>query len=148
MALTYYFKSGSNLEKAGKLKTSKMKEDNDSDEPEPRLKNSVSNIKNLSCVKTVRNLFPYVLIVLSVKLSYFFDREKSLNFPLHPKLEELRNVAQSNQSLKNALGYLGVLGLVMIENLYINPKYRLNRTFASKYLSNLISGAILFSHYL
>ena len=43
---------------------------------------------------------------------------------------------------------MGVFGLLLIENLYINPKYKLDETFASKYISNFISIAILFSHYL
>ena len=45
-------------------------------------------------------------------MSYFFDREKSLNFPLDPKLEELKKIVQNNQQLKDTLGYIGVIGLI------------------------------------
>jgi len=35
---------------------------------------------------------PYILIIISMKISYFFDREKSLNFPLHPKLDRMKTI--------------------------------------------------------
>jgi len=102
VALVYHFRNGSWLEKSGKLKASSQFEDKDSDVAAPRIRNSMNNIKNLSCVKTIRKVIPYALIIMSVKLSYFFDREKSLNFPLHPTLEGLRNFIQSNQGIQNA----------------------------------------------
>lgn len=35
---------------------------------------------------------PFILVIIATKVSYFLDREKSLNFPMNPQLEELRMV--------------------------------------------------------
>lgn len=47
--------------------------------------NEVSK-KKVSFVNQVKANLPYALIVFSIKVSYFFDREKSLNFPEDPTL--------------------------------------------------------------
>jgi len=36
-------------------------------------------------------ILPYVLIMFSIKMSYYFDTEKSLNFAINPMFEEIRN---------------------------------------------------------
>lgn len=93
LAITFFFKQGSYLEKTGKLKSKRklLGSDSSSDErkgAEARIENSISGIKKLGCVKAIRTLFPYILVILCVKGSYFFDREKSKNFPVDPKLDE------------------------------------------------------------
>lgn len=89
---------------------------------------------------------PFILIVLSVKISYFFDREKSLNFTEDPVFTKLKAFVQND--LKEILGLLGIIGLIAIENFYINKKYHLSENLISRYLSNLISMGLLANHYL
>ena len=64
--VTWLFRSNDN----------KLKKVENSDDSEEEIKET-----NLELAKKV---LPYVLIVLSVKMSYFFDREKSLNFEIDP----------------------------------------------------------------
>ena len=41
--------------------------------------------------KKVKNrILPFILIAVSVKISYFFDREKSLNFPEDPVFTKVK----------------------------------------------------------
>jgi hypothetical protein len=94
--------------------------------------------------KKVKNkLLPFILIALSVKISYFFDREKSLNFPEDPVFTKVKLFVQND--LKEILGLVGILGLMVIENYYIIPKYQLD--FTTSIGSNLISLALLANHY-
>lgn len=72
--------------------------------------------------KRVKNrILPYILIAFSVKISYFFDREKSLNFPEDPVFTKIKAFVQND--LKEIFGLLGIIGLMVIENLYIAKKY-------------------------
>lgn len=56
-----------------KQKSKKVEESDDSDENEQE-----------PIVESLKKILPYALIVLSVKMAYFFDREKSLNFEIDP----------------------------------------------------------------
>jgi len=38
------------------------------------------NDKKLTAIAQIKRLLPYAIIVFSVKMSYFFDREKGMNF--------------------------------------------------------------------
>lgn len=49
---------------------------------------------------------------------------------------------------QSLLCFIGIFGLFIIENFYINQKYNLSGTFASFYLSNLISLFLMVNHFL
>jgi len=49
--------------------------------------------------------------------------------------------------LKDIIGYVGLIGLFLVENCYINPKYKLSKTFASRYLSNVLTLMLIIVHF-
>lgn len=48
--------------------------------------------KKTSVDSLFKNNFPYLLIVFTIKMSYFFDREKSLNFPENKTLASYKRL--------------------------------------------------------
>lgn len=90
-------------------------------------------------------MLPFFLIAFTVKFTYFLDREKSLNFQEDPVFTKIKGFVQTD--LKVAFAVSGIVGLIIVENLYVNKKYHLTSNPIS-YLSNCISLAHLISMYL
>ena len=86
LAFTYLSTNGSDLEREGKFALdSKKDDDSDGEFTNPQMKNKVQPSRK------IKDLLPYAIIVCSIKLSYFFDREKSLNFQIDPSLDYFRS---------------------------------------------------------
>ena len=92
-------------------------------------------------------LLPFILVIAATKVSYFLDREKSLNFQMNPQLEELRMILQTNKLVKDSMGYVGLVGLFLVENFYINRKFGISSTFASRFLSNILTVLLILNHF-
>lgn len=45
------------------------------------------------------------------------------------------------------MGYVGLIGLFLVENFYINRKFRISNTFASRFLSNILTVLLILNHY-
>ena len=73
LALTYFAKN----KKSEEL----MLQEQSTEDEEPTLANS-----KFKPIKTLKATLPYVIIVMSVKMAYFFDKGTSLNFRPHPTL--------------------------------------------------------------
>lgn len=83
LLMTYLFKNK-------EAQPRKLKTDNSSDDDQ------VAKPQPLPPLKLVRNMAPYALILLSVKMAYFLDKEKSLNFQTDPALDAIKQaVAKS-----------------------------------------------------
>ena len=52
--------------------------------------------KKLSVDSVFKGNFPFLMIVFSIKMSYFFDREKSLNFPENKTLATYKTLVQKD----------------------------------------------------
>jgi len=52
--------------------------------------------KPLTSVQKARKLIPYMIIVFSVKMSYFFDREKGMNFQIDPILDAYKKLLHTD----------------------------------------------------
>lgn len=63
-------------------------------------------------------------------------------------MNQYKNLVIKNEHVKNILGYIGIISLIIIENVYINPSFSLGSTFASKIGSNILSLGLLISHFL
>lgn len=106
---------------------------------------STSKKKKVSVDSIFKANFPFLLIVFSIKMSFYFDRERSLNFPENSKFTFYKNVVQKD--FQEILCFAGIIGLILIENLYINSKYKLGRSIASRWLSNIISLMLIVNTY-
>ena len=45
------------------------------------------------------------------------------------------------------MGYTGLIGLFLVENFYINRKFGISNTFASRFLSNILTLLLIVNHY-
>lgn len=54
---------------------------------------------------------------------------------------------QTNKFVKDSMGYVGLVGLFLVENFYINRKFGISSTFASRFLSNILTVLLILNHY-
>ena len=91
--------------------------------------------------KKIKDYIPYLLIIATVKGSYFFDKGVSLNFDTDPALENKKLLVTSRPHFVSIVGFIG---LILLENLYVNRKWLLNKTISSTFLSNILTVQLIF----
>lgn len=89
-----------------------------------------------------KSLKYFATIVLCVKAAYFFDREKSLNFVQSEMLAGWKNFLQKDERVQPVVVFGGLISMVAIEVLVVNPKFNLNQTVGSAFFSNGLSGLL------
>lgn len=131
LALTYFAKR--------KKSEEVLLEEQSTEDEEPILSKS-----KLQPIKFLKSALPYAVIVLSVKMAYFFDKGTSLNFRPHPTLQDARDFIQGNRTLGYGLSILGFAGLECIE-VWVARKWQFNRTLGFC-LSQVLTVALIISN--
>ena len=72
---------------------------------------------------TLKQLGLVATIVLSIKMTYFFDKESSLNFQTDETLKGYKQMVSTDLGFKIAFGLLGIVVISSVENHYVNLKY-------------------------
>ena len=86
---------------------------------------------------------PYIIIVFSVKMAYFFDTATIPHLP-HPTLQSIRSFVTGNKKLGYGLSLVGFAALEAIE-VYVARTWLINRTVGF-FLSQALTLALLVSN--
>lgn len=88
-----------------------------------------------SLLKQSAQVLPYMLIIASIKTVSLFDLKDLTEFP-H------KDVLAQNASIHRFLSLLGALGIALVENFYLNRKYKLTPSLLSSFVGNALTLAL------